>query len=144
MRFPVGIYQAVDAKIAVGGHVHPEIAAVSVKFTTLRIVGQQALIHPVPDAAALQLRVLVDGVPVVGEAAAAVAHRVRVLAHNERAGLRLAGVLGQVVRRGVHNGHDVGVAVVEGALVLHGTGAVLGLQPVVGGLVADAVARLVA
>ena len=144
VRFPGGIHQTVDAEVAVGGHILPEVAAVGVELPALRVRRQQTLIHPVPDAAALQLRVLVDGVPVVGEAAAAVAHRVRILAHNERAGLRLAGITGEVVRRGVHNGHDVGVAVVKGALVLHGTGAVLALQPVVGGLVADTVARLVA
>ena len=144
MRFSVGIHQTVDAKVAVGGHILPEVAAVSVELPALCILRQQTLIDPVPDAAALQLRVLVDSVPVVGEAAAAVAHRVRVLAHNERTLLRLAGVAGEVVRRGVHDGHNVGVAVVEGALVLHRAAAVLGLQPVVGGLVADTVARLVA
>src|SRR5690606_37193388 len=74
-----------------------------------------AVVEHLPDEAALQAVVGLDRRPVVGEVAAAVAHGVGVLAHDERAvvGGR-PGPLDDAVDRRVHGADDVGGGVPAG------------------------------
>src|ERR1039458_4608025 len=53
----------------------------------------QALIHPIPNEAALQVGFAVDLAPIRPEIAGAVAHGVLILAHDVGPRLRLGGVL---------------------------------------------------
>ena len=103
------------------------------------------MINPIPDEAALQLGILVDGVPIVLEAAHTVAHSVAVFGDDVGAGvLWVACIVGEVLHRGVHDADDVGIGSQLGTLVDHGARGVLALQDAVGFLKADAVAALVA
>ena len=98
LRCAVGPDHAVDAEV----HVVRLIAEVAAVRGTRRAVGElltEAVVPELPDEAALQSVEALDRVPVVGEAAVAVAHRVRVLAHDE-------GHLGRFLALGP--AHDVG------------------------------------
>ena len=84
---PVGPDHPVRDEVAVVGLV-AEVAAVG---PVGRAVGprlDEAVVPPLPDEAALQAGRGLDGVPVLGQRAVAVAHRVRVLAHDQRVPLQ--------------------------------------------------------
>ena len=141
---------AVAIEGAVGRVVVVQVAAEDVDVVRPGLVGRPAerLVHEVPDEAALAARLAAGDVPVLLEIAHGIAHRVRVLALDERFRALLQ-VSEDIVRGGVHRAVDVRVAMAfavpgQGALVLHGTGRVIGLDPVVAGLEVGAVARLVA
>ena len=128
------------------------------------------MIHPVPDKAALQRGVLVDGVPILLQAAHAVAHGMAILRHDIgacavvlqflvgvarcRRGLGadkgivqrapLAAIIRQIVHRGVHHLHHVRIPVQLGALVGHRAGIVQPFQIAVGMLGGHPVAAFVA
>ena len=78
LRRAVGVDHAVADEV----DVVREVAEVAAVAPVALVLSQDALLDPVPDEAALQAVVRADRLPVVGEAAAAVAHRVRVLAHD--------------------------------------------------------------
>ncbi len=117
-------------------------------------VGQgldQAVVEPLPDEPALEPGSRFDRVPVVGEVAVAVAHRVRELAHDQRMALEAgAGVIDDGRDRRVHRAGDVADALVarpvvaDGALVVERPARVVAAQPGGRGVVVEAVARLVA
>ena len=82
LRCAVGPDDAVDAEV----QIIRLIAKISAVRGTRGAVGEtltEAVVPELPDEAALQSVEALDRVPVVGEAAVAVAHRVRVLAHDE-------------------------------------------------------------
>src|SRR5205807_1796874 len=82
MRRPVGPDDPVGAEVRVVRLV-AEVAAVRPEFATARIALDDRLVDPLPDEAALEPRIAVEGGVVVGQAAVRVAHRVRVLAHDQ-------------------------------------------------------------
>ena len=75
MRLPVGVHDAVAAKIGVGAVRVPVVSAVGP--APLFVV--QALVHPVPDKAALQLGIGIDGLPLEVQRAGGIAHGMGVL-----------------------------------------------------------------
>ena len=86
-----------------------EVAAVRPVLAPAAIDLADAVVDPLPDEAALQRGVAVERRVVVGEAAVRVAHRVRVLAHDDRARIVVAQRVG--LDRGelrVHRADDVG------------------------------------
>ena len=129
-----------------------QVAAHGIPFS---ILPWETLVHPVPDESALQLRVAVDGVPVAGESAHAVAHGVAVLSHDIRPVIPFGGsliittcgspaVFREVVQCGVHHLDDVRVPVQHCPFIGDGASGVFPLQVAVGALGGDAVAALVA
>ena len=146
MGLPQRGYQSVGTEgivVADAGQA-AQVAADGIVEATQGVVSGETLVNPVPDEAALQLRIFVDGVPIVGEAPDAVAHGMGVFGQDEGPLLRLAGIVGDVVGAGVHDGHDVGVPVLLSSFVDHGTIGVLAFHETVGTLHDDAVAALVA
>mmetsp|Transcript_150899 Transcript_150899/g.484959 ORF Transcript_150899/g.484959 Transcript_150899/m.484959 type:complete len:321 (-) Transcript_150899:1441-2403(-) len=159
-RGPVRPHQAVDAEVVVGrGAFAAEVTAVGPDLFAVDGLCDDALIDPIPDEAALQYTVLVNHVPIFLEAAQGVAHRVRVLHHDERQGacrtLVLLAVLCQLGLARIHGAEYVRV-VIDGlhivrrpcglqpcVLVLHRPRRITLLQPHVCTVVVDAVPRLV-
>ena len=139
----VGGDHAVGVERVVGGVVIIEVAAVEERHAAVGLVAGERLIDEVPDEAALIAGVFAHEVPIAGEAAHRVAHRVGVFALDERTRrVRRAVALAPVVVD-VHRAHDVGAFrlgdVVVGipaqvALVLHRARRVGTLDPVVAGL----------
>ena len=151
MRPPVAADHAVGAESVVVAHPvgMAEVAANGKPIHILVfIVDDKALVHPVPDAAALQLPVGFNHVPIVLQSAHAVAHRVAVFHHDERPMIYAIKTFIhkalQVFRAGIHQADDIGIAVVDGSLVGHRAGFVAVFHPVVGVFKVDAVAALVA
>ncbi len=152
MRVQVGRHQTVGDEVAVVGFV-AELAAVREAAFAARQSGEQAVVLPLPDEPALQAGRRRDHVPVVGERAVRVAHRVAVLAHDQRsiAGAR-ASVLGDRVDRRIHRAHHVArcrpavdPAVVEHrALVVQRSSRVRATDPTGHRIMVAAVAGLVA
>ena len=156
-RLPVGPDDAVDAEVHVG-----PLDGVARSVVPVAGVGEagravaEALTQPVvpelPDEAALQSVVRFDRVPVLGEAAVAVAHGVRVLAHDQRqVGTFLVfGPAHDVGDLRVHRAQHVGDVLAAGpvaedrALVVQGSGRVVAADPRREGVVSGAVAGLVA
>jgi len=93
-------------------HANTHTTTITTTTTTTR---EDDLIDPVPDEATLQDAVGVDDAPILGDAAARVAHGVRVLTHDQRPRARVQlvarGVCLELGWRGVHGSVDVGVVV---------------------------------
>ena len=108
LRCAIGPHQAVAAEVPVVRLV-AEHAAVRPPLGAVRRALDEPVVPPLPDEAALQPVRVLDRVPVVGERPVAVAHRVRVLAQDQRTVLssRL-GVFDDGADRRVHRAHDVG------------------------------------
>ena len=111
----------------------------------------EAVVPPLPDEPALQAGRRFDGVPVLGEGAVAVAHRVRELAHDQRAAAAARSARGRrSPDRRVHRADEVAAALVLGpvpadrALVVERARRVVAADPRGGRVVVGAVARLVA
>ena len=102
------------------------------------------LVHPVPDGAAAGAAARLEDLPVLVEAAVAVAHRVRVLALDEGAGVSVRRLPSHVRGALVHVADDVDVRLLLGPLVVDGPGGVALVDPLRRGHEVDAVARLVA
>ena len=103
----VGPDQAVQAEVAVVRLV-AEVAAVGPARRAVRQLLDEAVVPPLPDEAALQSVRGLDRVPVLGQRAVAVAHRVRVLAHDQRVALPAgAGVLDEGRDRRIHRAGEV-------------------------------------
>ena len=147
---PVGGDHAVVVERVVGGVVVVEVAAVVERHAAVGLIVGQRLIDVVPDEAALVGRILAHKVPVEVETAHRVAHRVSVLALDQRLpGIRLAVVLAGLVIP-VHRADDVRVGtalvllVVDRTLVVHRTRRIVILDPFVALLEVGAHAGLVA
>ena len=107
MRLEVGRHQPVGDEVAVVGRV-AEVAAVREALAAVGQPATQAVILPLPDEPALQPGRRRDGLPVVGERAVGVAHRVAVLAHDQRPGADAVGaVLADRLDLRVHRAGDV-------------------------------------
>ena len=143
MRVAVRIDDSVAQEVRVGGGVHAVIAAVGPSL--LGVV--QALVHPVPDESALQMRVGVNLFPLEVEGAGGVAHRVGVFGGDDRPAALLLAHPGEPVGAGVLRDEHVRVPFPFRPFVAHGTVlAVLlqGFQHAVGLVEVHAVAGLVA
>ena len=137
--------QAVVAEVGVGSVIAVEVAAVGIDHHAVLALPADGLVHEVPDEATLELIILAVEVPVLLEATLGVAHRVGILALDERLGhLRVGRIADDSLVAGVHRAVDVGLAVDRCALVLDRTGEILGLDPVVGSLEVGAVAGFIA
>ena len=112
VRRAVGPHEAVGAEVRVVRRL-AEVAAVRPVLAPALVRAADPVVDPLPDEAALQRVVAVEGGVVVGQAAVAVAHRVRVLAQDQRARV-VAVVRGRPrldrVDVGVHRADDVGRA----------------------------------
>ena len=140
---PVAVHQAVEAVRVEDGSRGQVVAAVGEVPASGGIRAPDALVGPVPDEPALDLRVALNHVPVLLEVAGAVSHRVRVLAEDQRALRVSARVVLQLIGPGVHRRVDVGVRRETRTLVLHGPARIAPLDPGGRRLEVDAVARLV-
>ncbi len=147
----VGVRRAVRRDEAVEQEVdvarrprRPVVAAVRPERAPVGGARREPLVHPVPDEAALQLGMRIDHVPVVLQVADAVAHRVRVFAHDERPVAPRLHVRQQPLDRRVHRRDEVRVRPLAGPLVHHRPRGVAPVDPGRGRHVVHAVARLVA
>ena len=121
MGLQVGRHQPVGNEVAVVGLV-AELAAVGEPAFAARETSEQAVVLPLPDEPTLQAGRGRDHVPVVGERAVRVAHRMAVLAHDQGPVTpTVAPVLGDRVDRRIHRAHDIaaGGSAVDPAVVEH-------------------------
>ena len=140
----VGAYQAVAAEVIIAGVEFVEIAAVGIHHLAVLARPADALVHEVPDEAALILRVFPREFHVFLESSYRITHRVGVLALDE--GFLLGVVLavgGALLVPVVHGAENVRLSFFPGTLVLHGAACVLRLYPLVRGIEVGAVPRLV-
>ena len=118
----VGQHKAVHAEFPVGGAV-AEVAAIGKAGLAVRVSDRDAVVHVLPDKATLIQRLFVGILGVVGDAAAAIAHGVAVLAHDKGLFRVLCQKLFDVCHRGVHLAFHIGggrvFPVPENALVVH-------------------------
>ena len=129
------------AEVATVGDDHPLLPFPIFHFTLYTLV--EALVHPVPDAAADDHVGTLEGVLVVLQVAHRVHHVVRVLAEEVRPlRLRVGGAATDMIDGRIHVGVDVGGRPV--ALVVRGTRPVASVYRVVGRLEVLAGARFVA
>ena len=132
-RAVVGQHHAVHHEVAVVDHL-AEVAAVAVEGGAVGRAGQQTMITPLPDEATVQSRIALGQFVVLGQCAGTVAHRMPVLAEQERlaAYAYRLGRCRQVRHRthlvadrfgleqvGIHPRVDVGVCAAVVALVVH-------------------------
>ena len=107
VRFGGGADQAVETEVSVVGLV-AKVAAIGEPFRPVIREPANALIFPVPDKAALEARVLVDGVPIFFQVAGAVTHRMGIFTHDNRAVIWLLGQRNDMGYRRVHGAEDIG------------------------------------
>ena len=152
MRLQVGGHQAVGHEVAVVRRV-AELAAIGEADPSVGQPLAQAVVLPLPKEAALQAGSRGDRVPIVGERAVAVAHRVAVLAHDQRPRSHTClAVLADGLDRGVHGAHHIRrrrSAVIpsldrDGVLVVQGPRRVAAPDPPSERIMVRAVAALVA
>ena len=84
MRSAVRTHDTVAKEIAVTRHVFAEVATVSIIFFSVCILGKQTLVNPVPNVAALEVRVFVDRFPLVPKVTGRVTHRVGIFGRCNR------------------------------------------------------------
>ncbi len=155
MRGAIREDQPVHAELAIVRRI-AKITAVGPEGVAVFIPLRQRLVDPVPDKAALQAGVITKRLPVFGKAAEAVAHRMGVLAEDQRARLIRQGnpLLNRPLRHGrkrlvhidagIHRADDIGGGRVRpAALILYRTRRIAGLHPAVERVMACAVAGLV-
>ena len=104
----------------VGGRI-AVVAAVGPVETALGILFGKALVHPVPDKAALKVGIAVDRIPVEVERTGAVAHCVGVFALHHRLSRRLASLLRFPGGRSVHGIQEIRIGAAFSPFVDHGT-----------------------
>ena len=126
MDGPVRAHQTIAAEIVLSGVDVPSAVIRPEGLAGLRAgdLGVDRLVRPVPDPAALEVRVLPDDVPIVLQAACAVAHGVVVFAHDEWERAALA-VLLNALASGIGRVHlrlHVNIRAVVPALVVDQAG----------------------
>ena len=132
IRRTVGLDNAVAVEVVVGRGIAPVVASVQPYLTARQLaLAAKSLVDEVPNEAALVAGILAYDVPVLAEAAHAVAHRMGILALDERAGIVALGILLAVAVVVVHGAVDVRLALLAGLFVLNGTTLVDGLNQVV-------------
>ena len=118
----VGQHKTVHAEFPVGGAV-AEVAAVGKAGLTVRVSHCNAVVHVLPDKAALIQRLFIGILGIIGDAAAAVAHGVAVLTHDKGLFRVLCQKLFDVCHRGIHLAFHIGgggvFPVPENTLVVH-------------------------
>eukprot|EP00965_Chrysotila_dentata_P203219 6181574-Pleurochrysis_carterae.AAC.2 len=107
VRRPVGEKQAVDAELAVVGRV-AKVAAIGPALAAVWELLHEALVDQVPDEAALHPRLALEELKVLDDPSVGVAHRVRVLAQDERPHVRRGEQPEAVLRPRVHWREHVG------------------------------------
>ena len=143
VRVPVGVHQAVAAEIGVGGGVLPVVSAV--RPATLLVV--EALVHPVPDKAALQVLVGIELLPHPVNGAIGIAHGMGVLAEGDGLGRIAFSHPAEPFGSGIHGVQEVRIPfglrpfVHDGAVLAIG---LQGLEDLVGLVEVHTVAGLVA
>ncbi len=121
--------QAIDAKVAIVRLV-TKIAAVGKPFLPCVRKAPDSLVHPVPDKAALQTRVLFDNIPIFFQVAGTVAHRVGILAHHDRTPLtRLLGHRDDALHTGIHRAEHVHDGGISRRMVIDQAGRITLAQP---------------
>lgn len=146
MRCTVGRYQTVAAEVAEAGDIlRTVVAAVAPVPVSVLVNLTERLVHPVPDASALQDGFFLYQVPVFLHAAAAVAHGMEILTHNVGArGVRPLCIGLHVAQRTVHRTVYVRIEILFSTFILHRPCRVRPLQPAVGVFEVRTVAGLVA
>ena len=158
MRAAIGKHQAVNAKLSVIDVV-AKVAAVAPNRFAITLDLIQTLINPIPDKAALDSRILSEGVPVIGKITQTVAHGMGIFTEDKRPvficetspldqtrlGPKIWALRQVSVGAGVHGTNDVcrrrrGPA----ALVLDRPGRIRAPRPMIHSIVSRTVARLVA
>ncbi|MPN55023.1 hypothetical protein SDC9_202702 [bioreactor metagenome] len=59
----VRIYNTVAEKISVAGHIRSVIAAIFIVNPAIFVNSLHTLVNPIPDVCALEVRILIDGLP---------------------------------------------------------------------------------
>lgn len=147
MRPPVGIHDAVAEEVALARRAVAVVAAIGPEGFARGIPRGEALIDPVPDEAALQVRPGVDRLPLQVERAGRVAHRMGVLRGADRTVRALLAHAAEPGGRGVLRHDHVGIPLPHGPLVADRAVHARLLAPfqlLVGTVEVVAVARLVA
>ena len=85
VRVAVGVHDAVAEEVRIGRSVFAVVAAVGPVLPAEGVGRGKALVHPVPDEGALQVRPGVDSFPLEVERARAVTHRMGILGRADRA-----------------------------------------------------------
>ena len=150
VRRAVGPDEAVRAEVRVVRRV-AEVAAVGPVAPASVVGAADAVVDPLPDEAALERTVPLEGGEVIGESTVRVPHRVRVLAKDQRPAVAAGLCPGlDLLDRGVHRTHDVGGALParpvprDRTLVVQRTRRVAPARPAGRSVVVFAVAALVA
>ena len=145
MPAAVGGNNAVAVERAVTCVVTAEVTAIYKIFPGgIGCIQFQSLVGKVPDKATLVAGILAYQIPVILESAAGVAHHMGIFALDQGARWVLGAIAGAGIYRSIHRAHYIGVALFFSPFVLHGTGRVVALDPVVAGHEVVSVARLVA
>ena len=123
----------VTVEVVVAGRILTIVAAVGKDSATRnRALVAHTLVNKVPDVAALILRLLTNQIPVLLESTHRVTHSVGILALDERTRVVAVAIALAPIVISIHGAGDVGIASVVGStLVLHGTGIVILLNPLV-------------
>ena len=146
MQAAVGSDDTVAVKRTVRGVIFIEVAAKDEDMVGAALLRRpaQRLVLEVPDAAALERRILPDQVPVLLEVADGIPHRVGVFALDERPGRLAFQILHALFQPLVHRTEDIGIPFQLRTFVLNRTRGVHFLDHPVAGLEIGAVARFIA
>ena len=121
MWVAVGVYYTVAQEVGIRRAVHAIVAAVGEVMHAVGIGCVKALVHPVPDETALQIGVAIDFFPLVPKATGGVTHSVSIF---RRAHGAVAAVFAHAMEplcSGILWHYHIGVPLIFGALVAHGT-----------------------
>ena len=136
--------QTVVAEVVVAGIKAVEVTTVSIDHLAVLAFPAYGLIDEVPDETTLVFRIFTDDVPILLETTLGVTHRMSILALDQRllVGCVFA-IFDAVLIVVIHRAEDVGLAILACLLILHGTGGILCLDPVVSRLEVGAIAGLI-
>ena len=145
MQAAVGSDDTVAVKRTVRGVIFIEVAAKDEDMVGAALLRRpaQRLVLEVPDAAALERRILPDQVPVLLEVADGIPHRMGVFTLDERPGRLAFQILHALFQPLVHRTEDIGIPFQLRTFVLNRTRGVHFLDHPVAGLEIGAVARFV-
>ena len=140
----VGGDDTVAVEVIVGSRITAIVTTIGEDLlaSNLTLVAQ-TLIHKIPDIATLIFRILTDDVPILLEATHRVTHRMGILTLNQRTGVIAFRIALTVIIVGIHRTENIRLTPVASLLILHRTGAVVSLHPIVGFLEVRTIASLV-